>query len=338
MKRVIAAILTVCIASLALGGCAGATTEKTTPAATQSKAEAVSKAGNKKLTVGFAQIGQESGWRDAETASIQFYAGQHVDTIDFKFADAQQKQENQIKAIKSFIEMGVDVIGLAPVVETGWDAVFTEAKDAGIPIVLVDRKAKVSDDLYSTFIGSDFITEGQNAADELAKLLNNKGNVVELEGTVGASAANDRKKGFDDQLAAKYPDMKVIASQTGDFTRAKGKEVMESFLKTYGNKINAVYAHNDDMMLGAIEAMKEAGMKPGKDIKTVSCDGVKGIFQAMVDGEANVTVECNPLLGPQFFETCQKLKAGESVEKWIKSQESVFRADTAAKDLPTRVY
>ncbi len=314
MKRVIAAILTVCIASLALGGCAGATTEKTTPAATQSKAEAVSKAGNKKLTVGFAQIGQESGWRDAETASIQFYAGQHVDTIDFKFADAQQKQENQIKAIKSFIEMGVDVIGLAPVVETGWDAVFTEAKDAGIPIVLVDRKAKVSDDLYSTFIGSDFITEGQNAADELAKLLNNKGNVVELEGTVGASAANDRKKGFDDQLAAKYPDMKVIASQTGDFTRAKGKEVMESFLKTYGNKINAVYAHNDDMMLGAIEAMKEAGMKPGKDIKTVSCDGVKGIFQAMVDGEANVTVECNPLLGPQFFETCQKLKAGESVE------------------------
>ena len=338
MKRVIAAILTVCIASLALGGCAGTAADKTTPAATQSKAEAVSKAGNKKLTVGFAQIGQESGWRDAETASIQFYAGQHVDTIDFKFADAQQKQENQIKAIKSFIEMGVDVIGLAPVVETGWDAVFTEAKDAGIPIVLVDRKAKVSDDLYATFIGSDFITEGQNAADELAKLLNNKGNVVELEGTVGASAANDRKKGFDDQLAAKYPDMKVIASQTGDFTRAKGKEVMESFLKTYGNKINAVYAHNDDMMLGAIEAMKEAGMKPGKDIKTVSCDGVKGIFQAMVDGEANVTVECNPLLGPQFFETCQKLKAGESVEKWIKSQESVFRADTAAKDLPTRVY
>ena len=338
MKRIIAAILTVCIASLALGGCAGTAADKTTPAATQSKAEAVSKAGNKKLTVGFAQIGQESGWRDAETASIQFYAGQHMDTIDFKFADAQQKQENQIKAIKSFIEMGVDVIGLAPVVETGWDAVFTEAKDAGIPIVLVDRKAKVSDDLYATFIGSDFITEGQNAADELAKLLNNKGNVVELEGTVGASAANDRKKGFDDQLAAKYPDMKVLASQTGDFTRAKGKEVMESFLKTYGNKINAVYAHNDDMMLGAIEAMKEAGMKPGKDIKTVSCDGVKGIFQAMVDGEANVTVECNPLLGPQFFETCQKLKAGESVEKWIKSQESVFRADTAAKDLPTRVY
>lgn len=345
MKKVLAAILTLCIASFSFAGCGSTKSEQPVEATTPAPASAAAvsaaentKQENKKLTVGFAQIGQESGWRDAETASIQFYAGQHVDTIDFKFADAQQKQENQIKAIKSFIEMGVDVIGLAPVVETGWDAVFTEAKDAGIPIVLVDRTAKVSEDLYATFIGSDFIQEGNNAADELAKLLNNKGNIVQLEGTVGASAANDRKKGFEDQIAAKYPDMKVIASQTGDFTRAKGKEVMESFLKTYGNKINAVYAHNDDMMLGAIEAMKEAGMKPGKDIKTVSCDGVKGIFEAMVAGEANVTVECNPLLGPQFFDTCQKLKAGEKVEKWIKSEESVFRADTAAKDLPTRVY
>ena len=170
---------------------------------------------------------QESGWRDAETQSIQFYAGQNIDTIDLKFADAQQKQENQIKAIKSFIDMGVDVIGLAPVVETGWDAVFTEAKEAGIPIVLVDRKADVPEDLYATFIGSDFIKEGNDGADEMARLLDNKGKIVELEGTVGASAANDRKKGFDDQIAAKYPDIEILASQTGDFTRAKGKEVME---------------------------------------------------------------------------------------------------------------
>ena len=346
MKRLLATVLTLCIAGMSFSGCgstsnaAPAANTSASAASTQASASEapVSKAENKKLTVGFSQIGQESGWRDAETSSIQFYAGQHVDTIDFKFADAQQKQENQIKAIKSFIAMGVDVIGLAPVVETGWDAVFTEAKDAGIPIILVDRKAKVSDDLYTTFIGSDFINEGNEAADELAKVMNNKGNIVELEGTVGASAANDRKKGFEDQLKSKYPDMKVLASQTGDFTRAKGKEVMESFIKTYGNKINGVYAHNDDMMLGAIEAMKEAGLKPGKDIKTVSCDGVKGLFEAMVAGEANVTVECNPLLGPQFFYTCQKLKGGQKVEKWIKSNESVFRADTAAKDLPTRVY
>jgi galactofuranose transport system substrate-binding protein len=293
---------------------------------------------NDKLVVGFAQIGQESGWRDAETASIQFYAGQNLDTIDLKFADAQQKQENQIKAIKSFIEMGVDVIGLAPVVETGWDAVFTEAKEAGIPIVLVDRMADVDEDLYATFIGSDFIVEGQNAAKEMAELLGSKGKIVELEGTVGASAANDRKTGFDEEIAASYPDIEILASQTGDFTRAKGKEVMESFLKTYGDQINGVYAHNDDMMLGAIEAIKEAGYTPGVDIKTVSVDGVKGIFEAMAAGEANVTVECNPLLGPQFFEVCEKLKAGEKVDKWIKSEEGIYRQDTAAADLPNRKY
>lgn len=294
--------------------------------------------GNDKLVVGFAQIGQESGWRDAETQSIQFYAGQNLDTIDLKFADAQQKQENQIKAIKSFIDMGVDVIGLAPVVETGWDAVFTEAQEAGIPIVLVDRMADVPDDLYATFIGSDFVEEGKNAAIEMSNLLNGEGKIVQLEGTVGASAANDRKKGFEDEIAANHPGIEILASQTGDFTRAKGKEVMESFLKTYGSEINGVYAHNDDMMLGAIEAIKEAGLQPSVDIKTVSIDGVKGIFEAMVAGEANVTVECNPLLGPQFFDVCQRLKDGEDVEKWVKSEEGIYRADTAAEDIKTRAY
>ena len=302
-KRILAIVLAVCMASMVFAGCgsepAAAPAPADTPAsadAAPAPAEPAAKPANDKLVVGFAQIGQESGWRDAETQSIQFYAGQNIDTIDLKFADAQQKQENQIKAIKSFIDMGVDVIGLAPVVETGWDAVFTEAKEAGIPIVLVDRKADVPEDLYATFIGSDFIKEGNDGAD--------KGKIVELEGTVGASAANDRKKGFDDQIAAKYPDIEILASQTGDFTRAKGKEVMESFLKTYGSEIQGVFAHNDDMMLGAIEAIKEAGLK----------------------------------LGPQFFETCAKLKAGETVEKWIKSEEGVYRAETAAEDLPNRVY
>lgn len=308
------------------------------PADTAAAAETAKTEGNDKLVVGFAQIGQESGWRDAETASIQFYAGQNLDTIDLKFADAQQKQENQIKAIKSFIDMGVDVIGLAPVVETGWDAVFTEAKDAGIPIVLVDRKADVDESLYATFIGSDFIEEGKNAAIEMSTLLGGEGKIVELEGTVGASSANDRKKGFDDEIAANHPGIEILESQTGDFTRAKGKEVMESFLKTYGDQIKGVYAHNDDMMLGAIEAIKEAGFKPGVDIKTVSVDGVKGIFEAMAAGEANVTVECNPLLGEQFFATCLQLKNGENVDKWVKSEEGIYRQDTAAADLPNRKY
>lgn len=311
-----------------------ATTTDTSDAA-EDKEEAPSS--DEKLVVGFAQIGQESGWRDAETMSIQTYAEENADTIELHFADAQQKQENQIKAIKNFIEQGVDVIGLAPVVETGWDQVFAEAEEAGIPVILLDRTADVDESLYATFIGSDFIEEGKMAADEMAKLLDNKGKIVELEGTVGASAATDRKTGFDGQVAEKYPDIEILASQTGDFTRAQGKEVMESFLKSYSD-ISGVYAHNDDMALGAIEAIKEAGLKPGEDIKIVSVDGVKGIFEAMVAGEANCTVECNPLLGPLFFETAAKLKNGETVDKWVKSVDGVFTSDVAADVIDDRKY
>ncbi|MEG2186966.1 MAG: ABC transporter substrate-binding protein [Clostridia bacterium] len=293
------------------------------------------------FSVGFAQIGQESGWRDAETGSIKetFEAAQAAGELTFYYSDAQQKQENQIAAIRNFINQGVDVIGLAPVVTTGWGAVFQEAADAGIPIVLLDRGVDAEfEKLYTCFIGSDFIFEGQNGADAMAKLLDGKGNVVELQGTVGASAAIDRQKGFMDAIAEKYPDIKVIATQSGDFTRAGGKEVMESFLKTYPGEINAVYAHNDDMVLGAIEAIKEAGLLPGKDIVTVSMDGVHDIFVAMAAGEANCTVECNPLLGPQFLDVCRKLVAGETVDKWVKSDEGVFFADTAEQDLPNRKY
>jgi simple sugar transport system substrate-binding protein len=288
------------------------------------------------LVVGFAQIGAESEWRTAETNSIKETAEELG--VELKFSDAQQKQENQIKAVRSFIAQKVDVIAIAPVVESGWETVFQEAKDAGIPIILVDRRAAVSDDLFATFIGSDFVLEGENACKEMATLLENKGNIVELEGTVGAGPAIDRKKGFDDCVAKNYPEMKILASQTGDFTRAKGKEVMEAFLKTYEGEINAVYAHNDDMALGAIQAIQEAGLKPGTDIKIVSVDAVKGAFQAMVDGTLNVTVECNPLLGPQVFEVALKLANGETVDKWVKSNEGIYRQDTAAEELPNRKY
>lgn len=293
-------------------------------------------AASKKLVLGFAQIGAESGWRTAETASIK--AAAKAAGITLKFSDAQQKQENQIKALRSFIAQKVDVIALAPVVESGWDTVLQEAKKAKIPVIIVDRTINVKDEsLYATFVGSDFPLEGKNAAIEMAKLLNGKGNIVELQGTVGSSAQVDRLKGFADEIS-KYPDIKMLASQSGDFTIAKGKEVMESFLKKYGNKINGLYAHNDDMALGAIQAIEEFGLKPGVDIKIVSIDGVKGIFEAMAAGKANVTVECNPLLGPQIMDTAKKLAAGQTVPKWIKSNEGIYRMATAKKDLPNRKY
>ncbi|WP_367565740.1 ABC transporter substrate-binding protein [Lacrimispora sp.] len=349
-KRFLSVLLCASMAAASLAACSsGASSSATTAApqttAAQSKTTAKAEettakaddAAGEKLVVGFAQIGQESGWRDAETLSIQTYASENADKVELLFADAQQKQENQIKAIKNFIEQGVDVIGLAPVVETGWDQVFAEAQEAGIPIILLDRRADVSEDLYATFIGSDFIEEGKMAAKEMAKLISEEGKIVELEGTVGASAATDRKTGFDDEIKASYPNIEIAASQTGDFTRAQGKEVMESFLKS-NKDIKGVYAHNDDMALGAIEAIKEAGLKPGEDIKIVSIDGVRAIFEAMAAGEANCTVECNPLLGPLLFETAAKLKAGESVEKWVKSVDGVFTADMAAEALPNRKY
>lgn len=329
------ALTTLTVGMLAACGSSTPTTSAPAGATSAGGTTAGAKKDYKQLVVGFAQIGAESEWRTANTQSIQDSAKQLG--VELKFSDAQQKQENQIKAIRSFIAQKVDVIGVSPVVETGWETVFKEAKDAGIPIILVDRHATVPDDMFSAFIGSDFKSEGEKACAEMGKLLNNKGNIVELEGTVGSAPAIDRKTGFHECLA-KTPDMKVLASQSGDFTRAKGKEVMQAFLKTYNGQINALYSHNDDMALGAIQAIEEAGLKPGVDIKIVSVDAVRGAFEAMVAGKLNVTVECNPLLGPQFFETALKIANGEPVEKWVKSNESVFRQDTAAADLPNRKY
>jgi ABC-type sugar transport system substrate-binding protein len=287
------------------------------------------------LVVGFAQIGAESEWRTANTRSIQETA-RHLG-VELKFSDAQQEQENQIKAIRSFIAQRVDVIGVSPVVETGWDTVFAEVKQAGIPLILLDRHAKVPDDLFTAFIGSDFVQEGQRACTEMAALLNNHGNIVELDGTVGSAPAIDRRTGFQDCLQT-HPGMHVIAVQSGDFIRARGKEVMETFLKSYGPQINALFAQNDDMALGAIQAIEEAGLKPGTDIKIVSVDAERAAFEAMITGKLNVTVECNPLLGPQFFETALKLANGTPVEKWVKSKENIYRQDTAAQELPKRKY
>jgi len=287
------------------------------------------------VIIGYAQIGAESEWRAANTKSIKETAEQLG--VELRFFDAQQKQEKQIEAVRKLIDQRVDVIGLSPIVETGWDEVFQEAKDAGIPIILVDRRANVPEDLYVTYLGSDFLEEGRNAARVMAKLVNGKAKIVELVGTIDSAPANDRYTGFREVLK-NYPEMEIIDSQSGDFTRARGKEVMESFLKKYGNTITAVYAHNDDMALGAITAIEEYGLKPGVDIKIVSVDAARGAFEAMIAGKLNATIECNPLLGPQFFEIALKVINGESVPKWVPSVEGIFYPDDAAQILPTRKY
>jgi len=287
------------------------------------------------IIIGYAQIGAESEWRTANTASLKETAEQlHV---EFRFSDAQQKQENQIIALRKFIVQKVDVIGISPVVETGWEPIFREAKEAGIPIILVDRWADVPDDLYVTYLGSDFVEEGRNSARVMEKLMNGTANIVELVGTIDSAPANGRAKGFR-EIIQNYPEMIIMDSESGDFTRARGKEVMENFLKKYGNKINAVFSHNDDMSLGAIQAIEEAGLRPGVDIKIVSVDAARGAFQAMIAGKLNATIECNPLLGPQFFDIVLMVVNGESVPKWVPSIESIYFPDNAEEILPTRKY
>jgi galactofuranose transport system substrate-binding protein len=292
------------------------------------------------LVMGFSQVGAESEWRTANTASIKAAAKEAGVTL--KFADAQQKQENQVKAIRSFIAQKVDVIAFSPVVESGWDTVLKEAQKAGIPVILTDRAVKVADpSLYVTFIGSDFVEEGRKAAkwllERAAKTPGVAMNIVELQGTVGSAPAIDRKKGFEEVIKAN-PKLQIIRSQSGEFTRAKGKEVMESFLKQRDKKIDVLYAHNDDMAIGAIQAIEEAGLKPGKDILIISIDGVRGAFEAMKAGKLNVTVECNPLLGPQLMQLAKDVVAKKPVEKRITVNEGVFPAEVAAKELPNRKY
>lgn len=290
----------------------------------------------KPLVMGFSQVGSESGWRTANTESIQSEAKNR--SVDLKFSDAQQKQENQIKAIKSFIDQGVDVIAFSPVVTTGWGPVLQEAKKAGIPVIVSDRRPDVPDDLYVTFIGSDFIQEGQRAGEWLAKQTNGKAVIAELTGTPGSAPANDRKKGFMDEIA-KSPGMKVVFSQTGNFTRNDGKTVTEALLKSpQGSQITALFAHNDDMALGAIDAIKEAGKKPGKDIIIVSIDGVKDMLKAIAAGDSNCSVECYPLLGPYVMDAADKVVHGQSIPKRIVVKDSMFDANNAAKELPNRKY
>ncbi|SEH02824.1 simple sugar transport system substrate-binding protein [Nonomuraea solani] len=294
--------------------------------------------GGDSITMGFSQVGAESGWRTANTKSVQDSAKNA--NITLKFSDAQQKQENQIKAIRSYIQQKVDIIAFSPVVESGWDTVLKEAKDAKIPVILTDRAVDSKDtSLYKTFLGSDFVEEGKKAGQWLVeeyKSSTDPVKIVELQGTTGSAPANDRKAGFQDVIKAETK-FEIIASQTGDFTRAKGKEVMEAFLKSNPD-IDVLYAHNDDMGLGAIEAIEGAGKVPGKDIKIITVDAVKDGMQALADGKINFIVECSPLLGPQLMDLAKKVLKGEQVPARVVTEETTFNQEQAKQALSSRQY
>ena len=295
--------------------------------------------GEDAITVGFSQVGAESEWRTANTRSVKEALA--PPEFNLRFSDAQQKQENQIKALRSFIAQGVDVIAFSPVVETGWDTVLQEARAAGIPVVLTDRAVNVADEsLYATFIGSDFVEEGRRAARWVVEDSEGREGpvrIVELQGTVGSAPANDRMRGFKEVIEGDDR-FQIVRSQSGDFTRARGKEVMEAFLKAEGSNIDVLYAHNDDMAIGAIQAIEEAGLKPGTDIRIVSIDGVRGAFEAMRAGKLNATVECNPLLGEQLAQLIRDVHAGREVPRRVVVEEGVFTQDQAEAELPNRKY
>lgn len=325
MKKTIAVLMILCVALCAFAG---------------GGKEAAASDGL--ITVGYAQVGAESDWRTANTESFKTT---FVEENGYKliFDDAQQKQENQIKAIRNFIQQDVDYIVVAPVVETGWETVLQEAKKAGIPVILSDRQMKVSDEsLYLCWVGGNFLKEGQDSVIWLENYLEKQGranediNICLIQGTIGSSAQLGRTQGITEGIA-KHSNWNLLAKQTGDFTQSGGQEVMESFLKQYDD-IDVVFCENDNEAWGAIDAIKAAGKVPGKDIIVICFDAVHETFLRMIDGEINCAVECNPLHGPRVDEIIKILEQGGTVDKIMYVTEGVFDEENAAEMLPTRKY
>jgi simple sugar transport system substrate-binding protein len=315
MSRIVPAILAGGLAiSLAACGSSGGGGGSTSAAAAPGSSAAAAPAGSAPaaggtIKVGFSQLGAESAWRTANTESIKA-ALTPAAGFDLTFVDAQQKQENQIKALRDFIDQGVDVIAFSPVVQTGWDEVLQDIKDAGIPLILVDRTVDTTvQDPYTAWIGSDFLKEGTTAG-QWVKTNAPDAKIFELQGTLGSGAQVDREKGFDAEVGASN----IVGKASGNFTRAEGKAAVEAALQAYPN-MTLIFAQNDDMGLGAIEAIEAAGKVPGKDIMLVTVDGVHDGLQALHDKKFNFVVECNPLSGDLVAQTAKDIMAGKTVPK-----------------------
>ncbi len=305
--------------------------------------------------VGFSQVEMNNPWRTAQTASMQDEAKKLGHEL--VYTDAGGSEAKQIADVDSMIAQQVDLIFLAPRSEKPLAQAVLKAKAAGIPVILLDRDvdheiAEPGED-YVCFIGSNFIQEGARAAEWLAREMGGTATIIELEGTTGSSPAIDRQKGFRDYLAGTYkpeensgtpaampaggfPDMQIVASQTGDFARDKGRQVFETLYQA-NPTANAVYAHNDEMALGAIAALEAAGKVPGTDVIIVSVDGSRDALQAIIDGKLGATVECNPRFGPKAFETMAQYAAGEEIPVTIINPDRFFDESNAA-DLIDEAY
>ncbi|MCI8774649.1 MAG: ABC transporter substrate-binding protein [Lachnospiraceae bacterium] len=296
------------------------------------------------IVVGFSQLGSESVWRTANSESIQG-ALTRENGFFLEFNNARQKQENQIKAIRGFISQRVDYILFSPATENGWETVLQEAKEAGIPVILVDRKASLEDaSLYTAWVGSDMVSEGEKAGIWLEDYLKAEGreeeeiNIVVLQGTVGSSAQLERTKGFQN-IAREHPNWHILKQEPADFTTAKGKEVMEAFLMTYSD-IDVVISQNDDMTFGALQAMEDEGITTGVDgeVILISFDAVREALELVAQGVINVDIECNPEQGEYILEILRKLENGETVDKENIVEEKVFTKENVDEYLDTRTY
>jgi ABC-type sugar transport system substrate-binding protein len=289
-----------------------------------------------RIVLGFSQLGEANDWRRANSESIKSAAA--TSNIILRFEVAHDSQANQLRALRQFIADKVDVIAFAPVVQSGWEEVLAEARAASIPVIVTDQTISGDPSLYAGFLGSDFVEEGRKAARWVVGAFPDAEDVhvVELRGTDGAGPAIDRQKGFAEILAA-HPAIRIARSESAGFTRDKGREVMTEILGATKN-VQVVFAHNDDMALGAIEAIEDAGLKPGRDIKIVSVDAVRAAFDAMIAGKLNATVECNPLLGPQLMTSVTEVVAGRPIPKRSVVDEQVFTMQTAKQHIQSRKY
>ena len=294
---------------------------------------------DRRLVLGFSPIVSWGGWSGANADSVQKSAREA--NMDVRMEDARHSQETQVATLRSFIKQRVDVIAFSPVVESGWDLVLGEIRSAGIPVILMDRAIEVSDDsLYVSHVGSDFVEEGrragrwllENTRDEPGEI-----SILELRGSDGSAPANDRKLGFSQAIAGdgRY---RIVQSQTGDFFRARARQITSTFLADKNQRLRVIFAHNDGMALGGIDALEAAGLKPGTDVLVIAIEGSREGLEAIVAGKLNVSVECNPLLGPQLIAVARDAASRKPVPRRVVTEETVFTRENAAAELPKRAY